>query len=69
MVRPESEFVKVPIGVFRANVDMGRGDRFFEQLPEAFDAIGVMHSIMAIVIVAPFLRTMLDHAVLVTIAG
>jgi len=69
MIRPESELAKVPVGVLRADVDMGRGDRLFEQPPEAFDTVGVMHRVVAIVIVTPFLRAMLDHAVLVTIAG
>ena len=65
MVRPESELAKVTVGVFRANVDMGRGNRLLEQPPEAFDAICVVHCVVAIVIVAPFLRAMLDHAVLI----
>ena len=69
MVRPESELAKVTVGILRADVDVGRGDRFLEQTPEAFNPIRVMNRVMAIVIVAPFLRAVLDHAVLVTIAG
>ena len=37
--------------------------------PETFDPVRVVDRVMAIVIIAPFLRAMLDHAVLVTIAG
>ena len=69
MVRPERELVKVTVGVFRANVDMGRGDRFLEQPPETFDPVRIMNCVMAIVVIAPFLRTVLDHAVLVAITG
>ena len=68
MVRPESELAKVTVGIFRANVDMCRGNRLLEQPPKALNAIGVVHSVMTIVVIAPFLRAMLDHAMLVTIA-
>jgi hypothetical protein len=63
VVRPESELVKVTLGIFRANVDMRRGNRLFEQAPKALDAIGIVHRIVAKVVIAPFLRAMLDHAV------
>jgi len=47
MVRPESELVKVTVGTFRANVNVCRSDRFFEQPPETFDQVRVMHRVMA----------------------
>jgi hypothetical protein len=63
MVRPETKLGKVKRQLLAADLNVRRAHAVFEQMPEAFDAVGRVRLASAVIVVGPFLRAVLDRAV------
>ena len=63
MVRPVAKLGEVKRHLLAADMNVRRADAVLEQLPEAFDAVRVEGFARPVIVIAPFLRAVLNGAV------